>query len=145
MKSPKTSGDRLPLLLREIVHLGELSRLVRVVAACLPAELGEREITELISMTAGLGPRYPRPRAAIALGARLGLLTRGRRQTIVLSELGRRFLEAIPLSGIDCSVEQGKLLFGLLLEHPECSRELRSVLRSLKPGEDGLMSAEVGP
>lgn len=136
-------GQSLAELLLAVDHVGELGRLLAVLAGRGGGGLGRRELLGLTSRTAGAGPRYPRPIAALELALRFGLV-KSATNSIRLTELGAQFLRRPSARLIDLSAFQGRLLLGLILDDGEMREKIRQALTYFEQGDKRALQTRAG-
>jgi hypothetical protein len=131
---------RLLQLLSDVVHVGELSRLLAPFSRKPTRALGRRELIEIANQTAGAGYRYPNPLPALEIALSLGFL-RQSANLFTLTSSGRIFIEQAAPNIADLSSMQGRLLLGVLLDNNEIRLSLASLLREFRQNENNCFEA----
>lgn len=126
--------------LEEVDHPGELSRLLYVFRRLNRKSIGIRELVELTDRTAGSGYRYPKPLPALGLALGLGLVHQSG-SSVMLTRRGELFSKRFAANPIDLSIEQGKLILGILLDESEVRRRVEGLVARFAEGPDGSLQA----
>lgn len=136
----KLQGDPLKETLEDVDHPGELSRLIHVFHRLSRKGIGIRELLELADRTAGFGYRYPTPEPALRLAIGLGLIRRSG-NFVTLTQRGELFSKNFAANPLDLSIEQGKLILGILLDEPDFRRRVRDLVAGFGEGPNGILQA----
>jgi hypothetical protein len=119
-------------------HPGELSRLLNVFHRLGASSIGIRELQELTDRTAGSSYRYPNPLGALGLAETLGLIRRSGK-SVSLTQRGEFFSKSFSANPSDLSIDQGKLILGILLDEFDFRRRVRALIAKFGTGTDGTL------
>ncbi len=99
-----------------------------------------RDLAELTDRTAGTNYRYPSPQVALRFAMGLELI-RQSGKSVVLTRRGELFLKSSATSLHDLSLDQGKLILGIMLDEVEIRRRVGTLIAKFGTGPHDRLQA----
>ena len=112
--------------LEGVEKLGEINRLFLILSRRKQRRIKQTTLVNACKRTAGLATQYPRPRPAIEIAIRAGLL-KASPEFLTVTERGCQFASK-GTAPVNLSHEQGKLLLGALLNDSTVEQNVSRLL-----------------
>jgi Domain of unknown function (DUF3883) len=126
-------------VLDSIEHLGEIARLLLVLASRDKPRMEEMALIAACKRTSGLATRYPRPEPALALAIKIGLVYSDN-GFVKLTERGHTFFSKRAAFGLEMTNPQRQFLLGALLDDPLVEEALNIFLGNFQPVRGKLLA-----